>query len=311
MNFKITNVLIPVGFFILFAYFLNSDFRLVLEKWGDNIFYHPCEQPIEYSIGSFDDKFGISQDLLLTALKEAEDLWEKPSGRDLFNYSSSGKLKVNLVYDYRQESTSNLNDIDQNLAEGNIQYNHLNNEYKNYLNEHNIKIVELNNLIASYDEKTRIYEAEINKWNKKQESSSKYEELVMQKQELERLATQIEGLEAEANNMIPQINQLAEQLNDLAKKLNINVEEYNATSGTMEERFEQGNYIASTRIKEINIYQFDDYKKLVLVLAHELGHAIGIDHINNADDIMYGINTGKDQKITNDAMNALEMICNK
>jgi predicted Zn-dependent protease len=311
MNFKITNVLIPVGFFIIAFYFFSSDFRFLLEKWGDELFYSPCEKPIEYSIGSFDEEFGISKDLLLMALKEAENFWEEPSGRDLFNYSSTGKLKVNLVYDYRQESTNDLSNIDQSLEQGNIQYNQAKNEYQNYLNEHDKKTAELNNLVSLYNQKNQTYEEEVKKWNKNPGTSSRYEELVAQKQEIEKISVQIKAKENEVNRTIPKINESVEKLNNLAKQLNLNVEEYNTLSETIEGEFEQGNYKTSARIKEINIYQFDDYRKLVLVLAHELGHAIGIGHIDDPNDIMYRINTGKDQRITINTINALEFICNK
>ena len=47
--------------------------------------------------------------------------------------------------------------------------------------------------------------------------------------------------------------------------------------------FDQGEYNGS----QINIYQFRDLPELRLVLAHELGHALGMNHTENSASIMY------------------------
>src|SRR3989344_3020351 len=70
--------------------------------------YFPCKQPIAYSLGSFDERFGISKDRFLEAIKKAEAIWEAPTGKDLFAYKTDGRLKMNLVFDYRQEGKLEL-----------------------------------------------------------------------------------------------------------------------------------------------------------------------------------------------------------
>src|SRR6185436_11415335 len=74
----------------------------------------PCTKPVLYSLGTFDKRFGMSQEVFISALKEAEDIWEKPLGQDLFAYDGAkGDLKVNLIYDYRQKATKDLSSIEK------------------------------------------------------------------------------------------------------------------------------------------------------------------------------------------------------
>ena len=76
--------------------------------------YFPCTRQISYSIGSFDSSFGIKKEDFLNAIKKGEDTWETVVNKDLFVYQpdGSGELKINLVYDTRQENTQKLKSID-------------------------------------------------------------------------------------------------------------------------------------------------------------------------------------------------------
>ena len=78
------------------------------------------------------------------------------------------------------------------------------------------------------------------------------------------------------------INTLTETANEVVKKYNEGVNTYNHTFSEGAE-FTQGDYQGD----KINIYQFKNRDELVLVLAHELGHALGIDHVDNPESIMY------------------------
>src|SRR3989344_5295017 len=69
----------------------------------------PCRSPITYSLGTIDARFGISKVTLIANLKEAEDIREKYSDKDLFEYKSDGgDVVVNFVYDYRQQARDKM-----------------------------------------------------------------------------------------------------------------------------------------------------------------------------------------------------------
>ena len=66
---------------------LEEQFLPLLDTLKSTLFSQvPCAEPIPYQLGTFDTQFNISKDYFLSALAEAEAIWEKPAGRELFIY---------------------------------------------------------------------------------------------------------------------------------------------------------------------------------------------------------------------------------
>src|SRR3989338_3923943 len=92
---------------------LFSVYRIPLENVFERFSrsYFPCEQPITYMIVGFDKRFGITETDFFSAIKEAEVIWEEPSGKELFRHDPKGEIAVSLIYDYRQEATITLRSL--------------------------------------------------------------------------------------------------------------------------------------------------------------------------------------------------------
>jgi hypothetical protein len=254
------------------------------DAWSAVFFpIRPCEKPVTYSIGSFDEKFNISEADFLRITKDAEKIWEDATGKQLFTYKKNGVIDLNLVYDYRQEATQKLNTIGSSIDEDKVVYDSLHETYNSLLAEYDKKK-------AEYDEQLKEYEA--GKYDKPEEVAT-----------LNRNARELNALSSE-------INALVGRLNELAKKLNIKVADFNTIGASTGEEFSEGEYIRDKEGTRINVYQFESEEKLKRLLEHELGHALGLGHVENPDAIMYRLNSSTNDKLTSDDIEILNDVCN-
>lgn len=275
--------------------------------------YLPCIDPIKYSLGDFDERFGLTEQEFISVLKEAEQVWEKPMNKELFRYTenkNTESIKINLIYDSRQESTEKLKTIGGVVDEARASYDALKAKFDNAKAEYSKMKNAFEARFALLESRKNQYEKEVEYANSQGGASKEeYRRLEQEKLYINQEIEEINKIQKSLNAKASSVNELVNSLNNLASSLNLDVRKFNEVGSENGEEFEEGVYESDMIGTRINIFQFEDRDKLLRVLAHEFGHALGLDHIDNSEAIMYRLNSGKSLVPTEDELDILRQRC--
>lgn len=263
-----------LNLFIIIVIFAGSYFWYVAKA--------VCPIPIQYDLGQFDTEFGITKLEALSAISEAEFMWEDATGLNLFSLKEGG-MPINFIFDERQQFTDTAETLGEKLDRERRENEGLEDEYKKIVAMYDSASAEYDSKVRTYEAKLFAYNNEVASWNEKGGAPQEvYEELNAQQRALDVEQEEIEVLRRNLNNLAAEINELTDQTNEAIEAYNEEVSRYNEAFSEGAE-FTQGDYQGD----KIHIYQFSNHEELVLVLAHEFGHALGIDHVANEESIMF------------------------
>lgn len=245
---------------------------------------HSCDEPLVYTLGQVDEGFGLSREEIVDLLKESEDVWENISERELFVFEegAEGAVVVNFIFDNRQQEIIDSRSSEEFLDQKWSSYEKLVDQYDVLSLQHDRLVNEYESNVKEYESLLEKYNARVEIWNKNGGSQRELKDL---RQDEFFIQTVYKGLNEEQerlNRTTDQINNLADEINILQKDLNYQTDLHNQQF-VKEDVIQSGDYGQY----EINIYQYYSIPDLKLTLAHELGHALGMDHVEDPKSIMY------------------------
>lgn len=267
----------------------------------------PCSKTIEYDIGRLDREFGLSREEFKDDITVAEKVWEKALDRNEFAYKPGAAFKVNLIYDERQIATVQKQKTEFGLSAVEEAFKNLDSQFSLFKKQYDQKVAAYESSLSAYQNRKEDYEAEVAKWNARGGApKDEYESLEEERQVLN---AEAERLNLETNA----INEMAGELNALLKQRNIKAEEYNKLAEQYNKKYGQGLEFnqAEYNGKGINVYQFANRQDLVLALTHEFGHALGMDHVDNPDSVMYYLSgpASSQPTLSSEDISELERVC--
>jgi hypothetical protein len=242
-----------------------------------------CRTPIRYRIGTLDSRFGLTREQLRRAVEDAAGLWEGAAGRKLFLYDSKGPLGINLVYDDRQENTQRRAAIRASVSEKLKAADAVGEELRPLRDRFRNLDTAFSSEASAYKQAEQDYNQTVAQWNGKGGApEDTYAWLDKRMRALRRQAASLETEKLALKHLADEINVLVDKHNILVRRANA---EANAASEA-DAVFEEGRYIREGRDERIDVYQYDGETALLAVLAHELGHALGIGHNGNPASVM-------------------------
>lgn len=255
-----------------------------------------CDTTRTYTIGSVDPRFGISTSTVLSHLQEASDVWNGAYATStLLAYTPSrADITVNFVYDERQRTTIQNERLKQTINQEKEDLSEIKETIESLRAEYETLSASIQTRTASYSTRLAKHNNEVAYWNKRGGAPN---------EAYQRLQREAAGLETERvrlNADIGRFNTLAERIRQYGSDHNEIVSDINEKIGTLNEtalrEFEEGTYDPRTRT--ITIYEYSSETSLRRVLIHELGHSIGLDHVEDKEAIMYPVNQGKNTALT-------------
>lgn len=270
-------------------------------RFGPIVFSLPaarpgCDTPIRWRLGDTDSRFPLDRNAFLRTVFEAETVWERQIGKDLFVYDPTPDtaLVVANLFDDRQAMTYETRDLEQDIDRYRKTAVDLKEDYSGLRTTFEKRKAALDKRIVAFERELNDYNRDVARVNDRGGADANtYEALEDRRSDIEKERIAIDQESDRVGALAEQVNDAAGTLNEATDAVRQNIADYRRTYGEPTP-FIQGLYDSAG--PSITVYQFEHGNDLRLVLAHEFGHALGIEeHVpDDQGALMYAMMGGQD-----------------
>lgn len=264
----------------------------------------PCAVPLRWRLAGIDTRFGLSRADAEAALRDAFGLWQTDVGGTLFAADEVGH-PISFEFDERQASAQRRRAERDAASVIGGELETMRASFEEHQALHRREGTAYEDAVAAYGVRTRTLNEEIASWNQRRDMPDSVRTRLGGERDIladhrRNLDRRWEGIE-EGN----------EALSAESRRLNRQVEEYNQAQERLDRvpigREQAGRYDEEVTTRDgqvedirrqIRVFRYDSARDLVIILAHELGHALGLGHANVPGAVMSEVSTFEENHAT-------------
>ena len=214
----------------------------------------PCSRPIAYRLGQIDQRFGMSNDDMVEALREAGALWERAMGRTLFAYDARAALTVTLVYDERQQATQDRQRLRGSMQELQASHASVGRSFTEWQERYEQRVRNYQLNYVDYEKRAAAFNARVQELNARGSVSREIQpSLEAERSRLDSMRRELEADRLSVESLGASVQSLAEKGNALAEAHNHGVTTFNLLYGAPR-AFHKGEFDG----REITVFEFHD-----------------------------------------------------
>lgn len=253
-----------------------------------------CATPLPWWIAELDPRFGLTRDEVTAIVNRAAGLWEFAVGARLFSHEPNAGIAIRFLFDERQAHTlerrrqeAAFDSADARLRSWRAELDtHAAREARRR-EQHRERLLDFQRRVAEHN-------AEVAAWN---ERGSAPADVVAR---LDSLGAELDRERRDLARWEEELVAAERRLEAEAERFNRALADHRRTADSLVRAFpvrriQSGRYQESLKLRdgqvvglerEIRIHQFDNPEDLVFIIAHELGHALGLGHAEEPGALM-------------------------
>ncbi|WP_038034046.1 MULTISPECIES: matrixin family metalloprotease [unclassified Thioalkalivibrio] len=249
-----------------------------------------CEVPITLHLEAVDPRFRLERDAVQAALDAAVSMWDGQTPETLFRQREGEGMPVRLVFDERQagaesrdRARAELDRLKRGIAEREERLDHRHSALAADAAGYQRRLEDLQARQREYGEAVAAWNA-----GRMAHSAGNRERLERQRRALDSARDDLEQRRRTLERRRDELNREIRELEGEIEGFNQRVAELNREIGATG-AFDMAVYEQQGARRSITVFKASDADELRLTLAHELGHALGIEHVDDPAAVMHAM----------------------